>query len=180
MNTVFKFYNIAWILMGVASLIIVAGVLSRMKMPKIPGGQGKVAVAVALVILVLAAPAALLIAGGGSVPTLDGLQYLESSHPGDAAALPFVRGLPMGTVIAEGAEGDYGYPSRISSFTGVQTIIGWPGHEFMWRGAYGGTSERIEEVREVYEDPVKAPGILREYNVSYVYVGIPNGNSTAA
>ena len=65
MNTVFKFYNIAWILMGVASLIIVAGVLSRMKMPKIPGGQGKVAVAVALVILVLAAPAALLIAGGG-------------------------------------------------------------------------------------------------------------------
>ena len=105
------------------------------------------------------------------MPTLDGLQYPESSHPGDAAALPFVRGLPMGTVIAEGAEGDYGYPSRISSFTGVQTIIGWPGHEFMWRGAYGGTSERIEEVREVYEDPVKAPGILREYNVSYVYVG---------
>jgi uncharacterized membrane protein len=103
--------------------------------------------------------------------TLDGLEYLGSSHPGDAAALPFVRGLPQGTVIAEGAKGDYAYPSRISSFTGVQTIVGWPGHEFMWRGAGGGTSARIDEVRAVYEDPVKAPGILRQYNATYVYVG---------
>jgi uncharacterized membrane protein len=74
-------------------------------------------------------------------------------------------------VIAEGAKGDYGYPSRISSFTGVQTIIGWPGHEFMWRGAGGRTSDRIEEVRAVYEDPERAPGILRRYNATYVYTG---------
>ena len=94
----------------------------------------------------------------GKCPPLTVSSTLETSHPGDAAALPFVRGLPTGTVIAEGAEGDYGYPSRISSFTGVQTIIGWPGHEFMWRGAGGGTSDRIGEVKEVYEDPVRPPG----------------------
>lgn len=171
MNTVFKFYNIAWILMGVSSLIIVAGVLGKVRIPRIPEGQGKVAMVISLVILIIAAPAVLAIAGWSGVLTLDGLQYLESSHPGDAAALPFVRGLPPGTVIAEGAEGDYAYPSRISSFTGVQTIIGWPGHEFMWRGAGGRTSDRIVEVREVYEDPARAPGILRRYNATYLYVG---------
>lgn len=171
MNSVFKFYNIAWILMGVASLIIVAGVLGRVKIPKIPEGQGRVALVIALVVLVIAAPAVLAAAGGAGAFTLDGLQYLETSHPGDAAALPFVRGLPPDTVIAEGAKGDYAYPSRISSFTGVQTIIGWPGHEFMWRGAGGRTSDRIAEVQAVYEDPVRAPGILRRYHATYVYVG---------
>jgi uncharacterized membrane protein len=171
MNTVFKFYNIAWILMGVSSLIIVAGVLGRLKIPRLPEGQGKAAIAISLVILIIAVPAVLAISGGGGALTLDGLQYLEVSHSGDAAALPFVRELPPGTVIAEGVEGDYAYPSRISSFTGIQTILGWPGHEFMWRGAGGSTAGRIEEVREVYEDPGRAPGILRRYNASYVYVG---------
>jgi YYY domain-containing protein len=171
MNSVFKFYNIAWILIGVSALIIVAGVLGGVKLPRIPASQGKVAAAVALAILIIAAPAVLAIAGGEGTLTLDGLQYLERSHPGDAAALPFVRALPPGTVIAEGAKGDYAYPSRISSFTGVQTIIGWPGHEFMWRGAGGRTSDRIAEVRAVYEDPERAPGILRRYNVTYIYVG---------
>ena len=171
MNTVFKFYNIAWILMGTSSLSIVAGALGRVRIPTIPLDTGRAALVIASVILIIAAPAILVIANGDGVPTLDGLQYLKSTHPGDSAALPFVRGLPPGTVIAEGAKGDYGYPSRISSFTGVQTIIGWPGHEFMWRGAGGRTSDRIEEVRAVYEDPERAPGILRRYNATYVYTG---------
>ncbi|MDD1662039.1 MAG: DUF2298 domain-containing protein [Methanomicrobiales archaeon] len=173
MNTVFKFYNIAWILMGASSLIIVAEVLGRVRIPKIPEGRGHAAAVIALVVLVIAVPAAVAVSrgGGGGALTLDGLEYLEISHPGDAAALPFVRDLPPGTVIAEGAKGDYAYPSRISSFTGVQTIIGWPGHEFMWRGAGAGTSDRIAEVRAVYEEPAKAPGILRRYNATYVYVG---------
>jgi YYY domain-containing protein len=171
MNTVFKFYNIAWILMGASSLIIVAEVLRRVRIPRVPAGQGRAAVAITLVILLVAAPGVLAVASGSGVLTLDGLQYLENTHPGDSAALPFVRGLPPGTVIAEGAKGDYSYPSRISSFTGVQTIIGWPGHEFMWRGAGGRTSDRIEDVRAAYEDPERSPGILRQYNATYVYVG---------
>jgi uncharacterized membrane protein len=68
-------------------------------------------------------------------------------------------------------KGDYGYPSRISAFTGVPAILGWPGHEFMWRGAAADTGGRIGEVRAVYEDPDRAPGILRKYNVTHVYVG---------
>ncbi|MDD1666566.1 MAG: DUF2298 domain-containing protein [Methanomicrobiales archaeon] len=170
MNTVFKFYNIAWILMGVSSTVIIARVLGGVRIPRIPSGQAVAAAAIAAAVFLVAVPA-LLAAGGTLGMTLDGLQYLESSHPGDARALPFVRGLPPGTVIAEGAKGDYAYPSRISAFTGVQAIVGWPGHEFMWRGAGGGIQGRVEEVRAVYEDPSRSPGILKRYNVSYVYVG---------
>ena len=172
MNTVFKFYNIAWILMGVSSMTIIARVLGGLEIPRIPPWATKAAAGVlAGVLLVLSVPAFVSsgISFGG--PTLDGLQYIGATHPGDAQALSFVRELPQGTVIVEGVKGDYAYPSRISAFTGVQTIIGWPGHEFMWRGAAGDSGGRIAEVRAVYEDPVKAPGILRKYHVSYVYVG---------
>jgi YYY domain-containing protein len=171
MNTVFKFYNIAWILMGVSSTVILARVLGRLETPRFPSAAVKATAVVTAVILVLALPA--FMAGGIGSPalTLDGLQYIWGSHHGDAVALPFVRELPQGTVIAEGVKGDYGYPSRISAFTGVQTILGWPGHEFMWRGAAADTGGRIGEVRAVYEDPARAPGILRRYNVTHVYVG---------
>ena len=170
MNTIFKFYNIAWILMGVSSLVMIGRVLGNVKIPRLPSGW-PVAAAIAAGILLVAVPGILATGIGSVQPTLDGLRYLEGSHPGDAAALPFVRSLPAGTVIAEAAKGDYDYPSRISAFTGVQTIIGWPGHEFMWRGAGGRTSGRIDDVKTIYENPAKAPGILRQYGVSYVYVG---------
>jgi YYY domain-containing protein len=171
LNTVFKFYNIAWILMGVSSLTMIARVLEGTRLPRMPSGRVKAALIISMVVFIAAIPALLASGIGSGQPTLDGLQYLETSHPGDAAALSFVRGLPAGTVMVEGTKGDYDYPSRISSFTGVQTIIGWPGHEFMWRGAGGDTPARVDDVREVYEDPEKAPGILRQYQASYIYVG---------
>jgi len=170
MNTVFKFYNIAWILMGVSSTVILARVLGRLQVPRVPPGAVKAAAILSAVLILIAVPA-YLAAGNEGGPTLDGLRYVGGSHPGDAAALPFVRALPPGTVIAEGAKGDYDYPSRISAFTGVQTIVGWPGHEFMWRGATADTGGRLAEVRTIYENPAKAPATLRRYNVSYVYVG---------
>jgi len=171
MNTVFKFYNIAWILMGVSSMVILARVLGRLDIPRVSSGAVKAAALISAVILGIALAAFVAAGAGPGGLTLDGLQYIGSTHPGDARALPFVRGLPQGTVIAEGVKGDYDYPSRISAFTGVQTILGWPGHEFMWRGAAADTGGRIAEVKTVYEDPARAPGILRKYNVTHVYVG---------
>ena len=66
--------------------------------------------------------------------SLDGLAYLDTTHPGHAGGVAYLRHLPGDDRIVEAVGGDYTYYSRISSFTGIPSIIGEPFHEFMWRG----------------------------------------------
>lgn len=65
---------------------------------------------------------------------------------------------------------DYG---RFSAFTGLPTVIGWPVHEWLWRGSYDVVAPRREEVREIYEsqDPEGTRTILGKYGVRYIVVG---------
>jgi YYY domain-containing protein len=172
MNTVFKFYIAAWLLMGTASFSMLSTLAAR-RFPAgyFPAWSGKLALAVVSVILIvtpLAVPLDPPYTGG----TLDGLAYLETAHPCDASAVAFLRSLPgvRGVVEAEG--GDYTYFGRVSSFTGIPTIIGWPFHEYMWRtdtdGWYG---KRLSDVRTIYEDPAMTTALMRKYNMTHIYVG---------
>lgn len=172
MNTVFKFYIAAWLLMGAASFSMVSTMASRRVPPRyFPAWSRKLALAVVSIILIvtpLAVPLDPPYTGG----TLDGLAYLETAHPGDASAIAFLRSLPgvRGVVEAEG--GDYTYFGRVSSFTGIPTIIGWPFHEYMWRtdtnGWYG---KRLSDVRTIYENPAMTRELMRQYNMTHLYVG---------
>ena len=76
-------------------------------------------------------------------------------------------------MILEAVGGDYVYYSRISSFTGVATVIGMPFHEQMWRGDEGVVGTRMADVRAMYEDPERAPALYEVYGVDYGYVGTP-------
>jgi YYY domain-containing protein len=172
MNTVFKFYIPAWLLMGASSFSMVSTMAARRVPPGyFPAWSGRLALAVVSVILIvtpLAVPLDPPYTGG----TLDGLAYLETAHPGDASAIAFLRSLPgvKGVVEAEG--GDYTYFGRVSSFTGIPTIIGWPFHEYMWRtdtnGWYG---KRLSDVRTIYEDPEMTRELMKHYNMTHLYVG---------
>jgi uncharacterized membrane protein len=84
----------------------------------------------------------------------------------------WLRSLPGNITIVEAENGDYTYFSRISSFTGIPTIIGWPFHEFMWRGDTTGWFEtRMADVRQIYEDPQNTVSLMKKYNASLLYVG---------
>ena len=61
--------------------------------------------------------------------TLDGLAYLKDSHAGDAGAVTFLRTLEGDERIVEAEGGDYTYYSRVSSFTGIPSVVGMPFHE---------------------------------------------------
>ncbi|OGG04239.1 hypothetical protein A2Z33_03755 [Candidatus Gottesmanbacteria bacterium RBG_16_52_11] len=134
--------------------------------------------------------------------SLNGFRWLREEYPDDAAGIAWLeahaeddmrratvnpdcyifsdartiprqlcsRTLP---VVAE-ADGDsYTDYARVSAFTGVPTVIGWPVHEWLWRGSYDIVAPRREDVRVLYEDdsPAKTADVIARYNITYVFVG---------
>jgi len=170
MNTVFKFSFIAWILLGTAAMVFLGRFVNALGIPdRIPAkvSQALAVIAVALVLtLPLLAQVNFAYHGG----TLDGLAFLDSAHPGDAAALGYLAGLGGNEVIVEAVKGDYEYYSRISAFSGIPTIIGWPFHEYMWRGEGSGVMGRVADVKAIYEEPDRRGDLMRRYNATLLYV----------
>ena len=180
-NTIFKFYFDAWILLGTGSLLL-AGRWLAARRPIFPATarQGVVIVAV---IAVLVAPFALNVDIGRGLlgieypvegyRTLDGLAYLDATRPGEAAAIEYLRTLDGSHRIVEAEGGDYGYCSRISSFTGIPTILGQISHELTWRGNGAWYTERPADIRAIYENPEETLVLMAKYNATLLYVGAP-------
>jgi YYY domain-containing protein len=172
MNTVFKFGFAAWLLLSAGSLSMAARWLSRV----IPAGRPSrritaLAWAVA-VCLLLAAPFVVPLEPPYRSASLDGLAYLQEARPDDAAAVTYLREVPGNVTVVEAVGADYTYSSPISSFSGIPTIVGWPFHEYMWRGDRGGWyGERIRDVQTIYEDPLQIVPLMRKYNATYLYLG---------
>lgn len=102
-----------------------------------------------------------------------GLGWLRTQYPENWAAISWLNQQVKPAVIVE-ADGDsYTDASEISAFTGIPTIIGWPVHEWLWRGSYDVVSPRREEVRRIYEskDVEETRALLTKYHVTYVVVG---------
>ncbi len=76
-------------------------------------------------------------------------------------------------VIAEAVGDSYTDYARVSANTGLPTIIGWPVHEWLWRGKYDEPGRRIPFVETIYtsKNAQEVLQLLNKYNVSYVFVG---------
>lgn len=106
-------------------------------------------------------------------PTLDGMRWLERSEPGDAAAIAWLRtsvdGAPT-LVEAVGRDFDPEGRGRVSTYTGIPSVITWPGHGAQWGHDQG---SRIADVQRLYSTPdlAVARRLLDRYGVRYVFVG---------
>lgn len=172
MNTVFKCYLPAWIILGISAFSMAGIRLARSgRIPVLPARKCAALtgiVVAALFILILAIPLDL---NYGS-RSLDGLDYLETSHPGDAGGVAYLRNLTGNEILVEAEGGDYTYYSRVSSFTGIPAIIGQPFHEYMWRGdSTGWYSSRLNDIKEIYENPDQTVSLMKKYNATLLYVG---------
>jgi YYY domain-containing protein len=172
MNTVFKTYLPAWLMLGIASFSMTGKWLSERRLiPHIPARYTAIT-AVIVVSMLFILPFVIPVNQNYGAGTLDGLAYLSDSHPGDAAAVAYLRTLAGNEIIVEAEGGDYTYYSRISSFTGIPAIIGMPFHEYMWRSDdTGWFSSRLADIKSIYEDPEKTVPLMKKYHATLLYVG---------
>ncbi len=164
MNTVFKAYLQAWLMLAVAAPVLLLRLPKRWVRP-----------AVATLMVMVAAPHLLgTVAAAATAPTwgLDGLQWMTA---GDRAAVGLLRQEPTGTVLVEAVGDSYSEHGRLSAASGVPAFLGWTNHERVWRGeAIGPELERREGVvRTLYTcgDPARVAGLMREEGIDLAAVG---------
>jgi len=173
-NTVFKFYYQGWQLWSIAAAFGTVILLQNLR------GVWNVLWRVTLFIILVAGLAYPVLALPNKTnnfnppfdPTLDSASYLDRSSPEDAAVVRYLQTAPMG-VVAEAVGGSYSGYARIATHSGVPTVIGWPWHEFQWRGSWDAHGSREADIKLLYETPdwETAKAILEKYNITYVVVG---------
>jgi YYY domain-containing protein len=174
MNTVFKCYLPAWLMLGTA-MFVMAGrwCAASLRIPSI-SGRTSAALTVIVVIILFILPFVVIAPVSNAPGTLDGLAFLETQHPADASAIAYLRSLTGSEILVEAESGDYSYYSRVSSFTGIPAVVGQPFHEFMWRGNDDGWyADRPADIRAIYEQPEKTLVLMKKYNATLLYVGDP-------
>jgi YYY domain-containing protein len=177
MNTIFKFYFQAWVLLALASAFAVYYVSKKLP---------------ALIALIWQIGLAVLVAAGlvypvlaipnkadffQNEPTLNGMAWIANYNPGDYAAIEWLRANAADDAVVLEAPGAqyaaYQYTGRISALTGLPTLLGWGGHQSQWRGNYDEPARREPDIDLLYNTPDirQAQMLLDKYGISYVIVG---------
>ena len=176
MNTVFKFYLQAWVMLSCAgayalwwlasskgSSVLRATILAAALVPVVLG----------LVYPILAIPARTNSFTG--TPNLDGASSLARYYADDWALIAWLQdnGHTNGQavpVILEAPGLSYNYEGRISAFTGFPTVLGWSLHEGQWRGDYVEQNLRRPDIETIYtsSDPDLTLDLLHKWQVRFV------------
>lgn len=190
MNTVFKFYYQAWLLLGIVAAFALYSLLAA-KAPNAKAQRRKdtsnFLVFFPLRLCAFASLSLLIAASfyytAGAIidrssaahehRTLDGLAFLKDSAPGEYAAIAWLRDEAKPGRIVEAVGDDYSDYGRVSAATGRASLLGWKGHEVQWRGSHKAFAGREEDIATIYSgtDAVSARRLLEHYGARYVYLG---------
>lgn len=185
LNTVFRFWYQAWLLLVVAGAFS-AYYVTREWRPQLKlGSVSRAAPGFAWAGLTACVIAAGLVytvlvtferTNGFDNPYrgLNGLEFVRRYDAAEYEAIRWLNTRVAGSQTVLEAQGnaytDYG---RISSRTGLPTVLGWITHEYQWRGSYELVDGRPEDIVRIYTtyDSLEAERLMRKYDVRYVYVG---------
>ena len=174
MNTIFKFYYLAWILLSLSAAYAVNRLWRGIR-----GRAGRVAVRMALALFLLSAAvypfwgitSKVRALGRGGL-SLDGAAFVREGREKDWAVVAWLRTAPYGRIV-EKVGGSYSADNVFSIFSGLPTILGPMNHESQWRGGYAEIGSRNDDVRQIYEskDWQLVSQLLDRYGVRYVIIG---------
>jgi YYY domain-containing protein len=175
MNTVFKFYYQAWVMMAIAAAFGSYCILGRRRL-----SVGRYVWLVGFAALVFAGMLYPLLAipnkagNFGGRNTLDGMAFLADVRPDDYAAIKWLQENVQGIAyIVESTGGSYSEAGFVSAFTGLPTILGWDFHQYQWRGNTIESGKRQPDIAQIYQSPDSREvlTLLDRYDTRYVYVG---------
>jgi uncharacterized membrane protein len=173
MNTIFKFYHQAWPLLAIGGAALAgraweAGGRRRVSFRAVVAGA-----AIVSVLYPLNAVVSRLRQKDGPL-SLDGEDALQKRNADDDEAIQWMlKALPERSVILEATGDPYSEFARISTHTGIPTVLGWANHEGLWRSNDKEVAERGARVRQFYTsgDVRGAWDTLEKYGVTHVVVG---------
>ena len=180
MNTVFKFYYQVWALWGVAAVL---GIWHVWSTRTTAWRVGLLVLVAPLTMAALSYPAATL--GKALLEPREGTLYGKTPRDyaaGGPESVAWLRQhVTAGSVVLEGVGSSYDIEGDgfggVSASTGFPTVLGWPGHEYQWRGGQLGLdqqiSQRENDVRIIYTslDEAEVRALLESYYVRYIYIG---------
>ncbi|NWJ45471.1 MAG: hypothetical protein HXX08_06290 [Chloroflexi bacterium] len=122
---------------------------------------------------------------------LDGEAWVAQYYGADYTAINWLRQQKASDpnfegVLLEAEGGDWNNYSRIATFSGYSTVLGWLSHEAQWRGGNTATmaevNQRFKDIKTIYDtgDIALAKQLLAKYNVKYVYVGLIETGAASA
>lgn len=192
MNTVFKFYLQAWVLLAIAAALALAWTLDAMRY----WAAGWRAVWQMGAVFLLACGSLFLLQGvtakmgdrmADDAPlTLDGMAFMQHSvyyerdHmlelSEDYEAIRWMQENVQGSpVIAQGYISEYRWGARYTIYTGLPSVLGWNFHQRQQREFVAGNNvqERATQIDEFYGSPDLeiAKAFLQRYDVKYIIVG---------
>ncbi len=177
MNTIFKFHLMAWILLALCSSYMLRFINGyQFKQGLVKRLWKGVFIFLFLSTLIFPVFATYTKCDGFKRnPTLDGMRYIkEGNSVGDYDAIKWLNENIAGRPVILEAVGDaYSYYARVSSNTGLPTLVGWANHEALWRDTWAESIRRSEDVEKIYNatDLRLKRELLKKYNVEYIYVG---------
>ena len=200
MNTLFKYYLVAWLLFAASgayglwrgwTAAATSGRFVRNTLRWMAAGVVLAIFAGTLVYPALATPVRIQDRFNSMPLILDGTAWMPAAayHPPDWCAdrpvepielkwdydaIRWLQDNVSGTpVVLEGHGSQYCWNTRISQYTGRPTVLGWPWHQQQQRNDGEIVRGRARDVETMYSTPShdRALELLEEYDVEYIVVG---------
>jgi len=203
MNTVFKFYLQAWVMLAISSAY---GLVWLIKHLRTRSDTQLIRIWTLITVLLFSCVAIYPIFASiekiddriaNNIPlTIDGMDYMKYSTyfdentnmdlSEDYYAIQWIQDHVKGSpVIVEANTVEYRWGSRFSIYTGLPSVVGWNWHQRQQRAALPSewVTDRVNEITNFYNtmDIDKALNFIEKYDVKYIIVGqlenalYPNG-----